>query len=178
MIIFAVVMIALLPTEAEAKIYDDTLRLHILAPSDKEEDQKLKLELRDAILESYGARLSGFSSINEAKASLSPMLSEIERFSADFIAKRGFGYSVQVTLTEEWYDTREYESFTLPCGYYSSLRVIMGDGEGQNWWCVLYPPLCLDFAKSNAYSDSEEALITGKYRVKFKILELVSEICK
>ncbi len=178
MILFAVMMIALLPTEAEARIYDDTLRLHILAASDADEDQALKLELRDAILENYGKELSGFENISDAKGSMSLLLDEIRVFSEDFIKESGFDYPVQITLTEEWYETREYEEFTLPKGYYSSLRVIIDEGEGQNWWCVLYPPLCLDFATSNAYSDSEEALILGKYKVKFKILELLSEICK
>jgi stage II sporulation protein R len=171
-------IIAILPTEAEAKIYEDTVRLHILAPSDKKEDQELKFALRDAILENFSDELSGFENSSIAKEELSKKLSKIDSFSNEFVKNQGYDYAVSVSLTNEWYDTRVYEEFTLPCGYYSSLRVIIGEGEGQNWWCVLYPPICLDFATGVGYNPSEEALIMGKYDVKFKILELLSELCR
>ena len=185
MILCVTLIISVMPTEAEGAIYEDTVRLHILANSDSEEDQNLKLKLRDAILEEFSKELSEFQSTSEAKSALLEKISEIEDFSEKKILEYGYSYSVRATLTEEWYDTREYEEFTLPKGYYTSLRVIIGEGEGKNWWCVMYPPLCLDIATENAprddgikkYSDSEFRLITtGGYRAKFKILELVSDI--
>ena len=100
------------------------------------------------------------------------------------IIKRGYNYTASATLTEEWYDTRSYENFTLPQGNYYSLRIIIGEGVGKNWWCVMFPPLCLDIATENApaddgivdYTKSEINLITNrKYTVKFKILELLSD---
>ena len=178
LILLSLVIIAALPTENDLEIYSDTLRLHILAASDTAEDQNLKLALRDGILSEYGERLSDFESVEGAKSELPLLLSDIESYSQSFIEARGFDYPVKATISEEWYETRDYGEFSLPCGYYSSLRVIIGEGEGENWWCVLYPPLCLDMSKSNLYSESEEALIMGKYKLKFKILELASELCR
>ena len=97
--------------------------------------------------------------------------------------ERGYDYGCEVEIGVEWYDTREYEDFTLPKGYYTSLRVMLGEAEGKNWWCVMYPPLCLDIATEDApddgalgYSKEEYALITNDgYNVKFKVLEVFSE---
>ena len=178
-------VIAVLPTEAESAIYEDTVRLHILANSDSKEDQELKLKLRDDILTRFSEELSSLENADEAKEKLTSVLPEIEAFSEEKIIEYGYSYSVKATLTEEWYDTREYEDFTLPKGYYTSLRIIIGNGDGQNWWCVMFPPLCLDMATEDAprddgikkYSDSEFKLISGNgYQAKFKILEVVSGI--
>jgi stage II sporulation protein R len=88
-------------------------------------------------------------------------------------------------MSYEWFDTRDYGDFTLPCGYYSSLTITIGRGMGQNWWCVMYPPMCLDIAladqsdNTDNYTDNENALISnGRYSVKFKVLELLSKICQ
>jgi len=179
MILTATLFIAAMPTEAECAIYEDTVRLHILASSDSEEDQRIKLRLRDEILKEFGEELSVFESTADAKARLAKRLDEIEHFSNEQLKKLGSDKQCSVTLSEEWYDTREYESFTLPQGYYTSLRIIIGEGEGQNWWCVMFPPLCLDAATSGqSYSKSEELLITKKYNIKFKILELVSDFMR
>ncbi len=176
MILCAALFLAVMPTEAECAIYEDTVRLHILAPSDSTEDQSLKLEIRDELLSVYGERLSVYESSVEAEKELSEILPEIEKFVNAKIKERGFEYTAKVMLTDEWYETRIYDSFTLPSGKYASLQVIIGEGNGQNWWCVMFPPLCLDTAtETEKYTDSEDALISGKYRVKFKILELISE---
>ena len=178
LILLALIIIGALPTENDFEIYSDTVRLHILAASNEEKDQNLKLELRDGILSKYGERLSRFDSVEGAKEELIQLLSDIESYSEDFIEARGFDYKVKATISEEWYETRDYGDFSLPSGYYSSLRVIIGEGEGENWWCVLYPPLCLDMSKSNLYTESEEGLVMGKYKIKFKLLELASELCR
>jgi stage II sporulation protein R len=179
MILIATVFIAAIPTEAEGAIYEDTVRLHILANSDSDADQELKLRLRDAILAEFGRELSVFESTEEATSELMGKLEEIRKFCDGKLSDYGSPYKTGVTLSEEWYDTREYGSFTLPKGYYTSLRVIIGEGGGKNWWCVMFPPLCLDAAvKKHTYTDREEILITKKYNIKFKILELISEIAR
>ena len=178
-------LIGALPTEAEGEIYEDTLRLHILANSDSKDDQALKIRVRDYILTEYGSRLRSGGSIDEAKEEISVILPEIEADVSEKIAEWGYKYTVRATLSEEWYETREYEDFTLPAGYYCSLRVIIGNGEGKNWWCVMYPPLCMEMACEDApwddgvinYTKEEFSLITsGKYNIKFKILEEVSRV--
>ncbi len=184
MLLCAVLLIAAVPTEAEAEIYEDTLRLHILAASDSKEDQALKYEIRDEILRKYGSILSEADSPEGAAMLAEELLSKIEKDTAMWLSERGYAYPVSATLTEEWYDTREYEDFTLPAGYYKSLRIIIDGGEGKNWWCVMYPPLCMNLATESApaddgiidYTKEEVTLIkSGKYNVKFKILEVAAK---
>lgn len=184
-LLVATLLIAVIPTDAEAKIYEDTIRLHILANSDTKEDQALKLEIRDRILEKYGVMLSASKSVEQAKNEMEELLQSIEQDATVWIQELGYNYGARATLSEEWYDTREYEDFTLPAGYYTSLRVIIGDGDGKNWWCVMYPPLCTEIATERApkddfvidYSREEISLIQGgKYNVKFKILEDLSRV--
>ena len=176
--------IAIMPTERDAAIYEDTLRLHILANSDSEADQNLKYAIRDRLLTKYGQALSRTYSKEEAEEKVSAMLRDIEADVDLWIREEGYSYTSQVTLGTEWYDTREYESFTLPKGYYTSLRVMLGEAEGRNWWCVMYPPLCTDIATEEAprddaimrYTREEYALITDEgYNIKFKMLEVFSE---
>ncbi len=181
-LLFATLMVSALPTDAEGEIYSDTLRLHILAESDSEDDQKIKLALRDRLLTEYGAQLSAAESLKSAEERIETLLPEIGEFCKRELLLLGHSGEVECTLTTEWYDTREYEDFTLPAGYYRSLRVIIGEGEGKNWWCVMYPPLCLDIATESApaddaigYTDGEIRLISGnRYNVKFKLLETIS----
>ena len=178
MVLMAALFIAVMPTEAEGAVYEDTVRLHILAKSDSAEDQAAKIALRDAVLSEFGERLRAAECAEDARGTLSGMVGEIEEFCAEELLEMGYSGVVGVTLIEEWYETREYADFTLPAGVYTSLRIVIGEGEGQNWWCVMYPPMCLDVACEDAadiYTDEERALISGNgYRAKFKILELIS----
>ena len=183
-LLLGTLIMAAMPTEAEASIYTDTIRLHILAASDSAEDQELKLEIRDEILKKYGEELKCEGDISAAKNKINELLPEIENFVNEKIREGGYSYSASATLSEEWYDTREYEDFTLPKGTYTSLRIIIDEGKGKNWWCVMFPPLCLDIATENApkddgiidYTREEVNLISNdKYKVKFKILELLSD---
>ena len=128
--------------------------------------------MRDRLLLKYGELLRAGGSFEEAKRVASELLPEIEKSAEEWIRELGFDYGVTATLTEEWYETREYESFSLPAGYYTSLRVIIGEGAGKNWWCVMYPPLCMELASEDAprddgvidYTNEEITLITsGKY---------------
>lgn len=187
-LLLATVVIAAMPTAGEAAIYDDVIRLHILAPSDTEEDQALKLKVRDAVLSEYGSLLSAAKDKETAEATVRSLLPEIERLAAETVAREGDSVSVSATLSREQYDRRTYEGFTMPAGEYLSLRIVLGEGAGQNWWCVLFPPLCTELAVKKEYGDvdlpvgltpEEYALITGDgddYRVRFKLLETLSEL--
>ena len=170
-------MIAILPTECEGAIYDDTIRLHILANSDSEEDQAVKLAIRDRVLEKYSELLKSDGEISKAKENVTSRLGEIECDCEGWLKELGYDYGVKATLVNEWYETRDYEDFSLPCGYYTSLKVELGRADGKNWWCVMYPPMCLDIAtvSEKEYTKSEQALISKNgYNVKFKLLELIS----
>ena len=190
-VILLVVMMAVsfLPVHGEQEVYDTVVRLHVLANSDGEEDQALKLTVRDAMLEAAAPYLEGCTTQEEAIRSLTLHLSDLEAVAAETITAEGYDYPVTVLLGEEDYPTRTYETCAFPAGTYVSLRVCIGDAEGQNWWCCLFPPLCLTAA--SAKSDNEDAFIqvgltkdqygiiteTGKtkYKVRFKILEVIED---
>ena len=177
-VLLATVMMAAIPTEAEGKIYEDTVRLHILAHSDSEEDQKVKIYIRDYLLSTYGEALSGYENADAAAEAMAVLLPKIEAAAEEKLKEAGFSYGAHVTLSEEWYERREYADAVYPAGEYTSLRVILGDGAGKNWWCVMFPPLCLDMALGDEipYSKEEHALIGGKYKLKLKSLELAARL--
>ena len=175
-LLIAILFISVFPTEEEYGIYEDTVRLHILANSDSKEDQSLKLKIRDRLLEKYSSSLMGYDSKEEAEDALSVMIPSITEDVNGWIADEGYNYESRISISSEWYDTRVYEEYTLPQGYYTSLVVSIGDGDGQNWWCVMYPPLCLGVAvEGDTLTDEEYDLIRrGQCSYKFKILELLS----
>jgi stage II sporulation protein R len=184
-VLIITLLLSVLPTDAEANIYEDTIRLHILANSDSKEDQALKISVRDGLLLEYGERLRSAGSFEGAAQLAEGLLSEIENFAEELINAEGYDYNVTAILSEEWYETRDYDDFSLPCGIYTSLRIIIGEGMGKNWWCVMYPPLCTELACEDApaddgfidYTKEELILISGsKYNLKFKILEDLSRV--
>ena len=180
-------VIGLLPVSGEDKIYDEVVRLHVLANSDSEEDQALKLKVRDGVVEKVGELLEGVSDKEEALEVLSreEAQREIEDVAARIIADEGYAYSVKVSLGEEEYPRKNYEALCFPSGTYTSLRVQIGEAEGQNWWCVLFPQLCLGVAtKSNeeafvevGFTPEQYKIVTDtddpEYEIKFKILEII-----
>lgn len=184
----AAVLIFSLWLEGEGEqLSADVLRLHVLANSDSEEDQALKLTVRDAVLEEANALLEGVADRGEAEEILADKLYELALAGAERVAAEGYDYPVTVSLEEMWFPTREYEDFALPAGDYTALRVLIGEGGGQNWWCVVFPPLCLgavceqveDTAAMAGLSGDNVSLITGEdggYVVKFKLLELWDEL--
>ena len=178
-ILLAAFLVAACPVSGEESIYRDVIRLHVLAASDSTEDQNDKIAVRDAILSEYGDLFRGFTDRNEAENALTAELrQEIAATAKRCLTERGSEAPVTVTLSEEDYPTRDYGSFSLPAGRYLSLRVVIGEGEGQNWWCVLCPPLCTAAAVEGVplgLSDAEYRLLTdGKASVRFKTLELLS----
>ena len=121
---------------------ENLLRLHVVANSDSEADQALKLQVRDAVLQEAGQWCRDAESMEEANVLLCTHLEGITLAAEDVVRREGFSDRVRAQVTEEYYPTRQYEGFTLPAGRYRSLRVTIGEGEGRNWWCVVFPPLC------------------------------------
>ena len=180
-LLLATLLLAALPVRGEEEIYSDVIRLHIIAASDTEEDQTLKLSVRDAVLGVYGSALTSYPDRDSAAEAAREMLPGIRSLAEQTLREAGCDKPVSVTLTEEEYPTRDYETFSLPAGRYLSLRVLIGETEGHNWWCVLYPPLCLDTATDGELlTDAEWGLLTenggGHYRVKFKLLEWLKKV--
>ena len=178
-ILFATLLCAVIPTEAEAAIYSDTLRLHIRARSDSEEDQQIKLAIRDRLLERFGQYPTPCNK-NEAVLLLSEDIDKIEETVNGWLFELGCDYTATVELAVEWFETRDYGDFSLPAGEYTTLNVELGGGGGENFWCVMYPPMCRDAATGmELYSGEEASLIYGgKYKVKFKLLELCTSLAK
>ena len=182
-VLVAVMIISVFPVSGEETVYDNTVRLHVIANSDSDEDQAIKLKVRDAILESVGKET--YTDYDSAYNGISGLIPEIETTANKTLADLGQTYHAEVMLGEEYYPVREYDGYTLPEGKYTSLRVILGEGNGHNWWCVLFPPLCTqaaekqDFISAGISSEGYE-MIKGaerpKYKVRFRILEILSGI--
>ena len=178
-LLLSALLLAALPVSGEEAVYSDVVRLHILAQSDDEGDQADKLAVRDAILEGYRDFFNGFSTRNEVETALTEeKLNEIRGTAEETLRSRGKAADVSVTYSREYYPTRTYDAVTLPAGEYGSLRVVIGAGEGKNWWCVLFPPLCTAASVEGVplgLSDPEYRLVTGgKKSVRFKSLELIA----
>ena len=169
-----------LALRTQDELADKVVRLHVLANSDSEEDQALKLKVRDVVLE-RAAILEQSADRREAESRLRGELLELERIAAEEIAAEGYNYPVTVELENTDFPTKEYDGFTLPAGEYLALRVIIGEGQGQNWWCVVFPPLCTAAsadvpasALAAGFSEEEVNLITEEnqgYVLKFKAVE-------
>ena len=163
------------------QIYDETIRLHILAASDSAQDQSLKLKVRDALLIEMAEWTSGATDKASSEAILRDRLAEMERIAEEVLAREGYPTKVHATLTKEYYPTRSYEGVRLPAGEYTSLQVKIGKAEGKNWWCVLFPNLCTATAKAEktmaetGFSKSQIRLLTDdespRYTIRFRIVE-------
>ena len=165
----------------QQQLSDKVLRLHVLANSDSEADQALKRKVRDSVLETASAILVDCPDRETAEQRLSAALPEIEDAARARIAAEGGKQTVTAELRPTVFPTREYEDFTLPAGEYLALRVVLGEGEGHNWWCVVFPPLCAETTSSLSQTamaagltEEEVALITESdgYQLKFKAVEL------
>lgn len=185
----AAAILSLAPVHGETEIYDNVLRLHVIAESDSDEDQALKLKVRDAVLTCLSDGLEDCTSFEEAYRTVDGMRDTIISAAEDCVCGNGASCSVSVELGREKYPTRDYGTASLPAGVYNSLRVVLGDGAGKNWWCVLFPTICTGFASSSdtaadeyaavGFTPEEYRIITGdsgEIRVKFRILEIISEL--
>ncbi len=159
-------------------IRDKVLRLHILANSDSTQDQHLKYLVRDALLTQGGHILQGAHTKEQAIARLQEHLPELTRIARQTLIEQGDDSAVTCTVQPTYFATRTYETVTLPAGNYTALRVVIGEGNGQNWWCIMFPNLCIPAA---AESPPTESYFTAgqtdlmehgqRYQVKFKAVE-------
>lgn len=172
---------------SQSALADRVLRLHVVANSDSAADQALKLQVRDAVLIEAAPLLEGLHDPKAAEAALLPHLDELALTGQAVLAQAGCHDTVSVSVEDQWFPTRNYDTFSLPAGNYRALRVVIGEGMGQNWWCVIFPPLCLasvteevaETAANAGLSGDQISLITGQdgqYVLKFRIIEWWQEL--
>lgn len=174
----------------QADLQDNLIRLHIIADSDSEADQSVKLKVRDAVLKSVGDKLS-VSDGDVCREEIINNLDEIEKIANDVLEENGFTYKARAVYGKFSFPEKTYKSMTLPAGDYYGVRIVLGSGEGHNWWCVMYPPLCFQEGEEVTLSSESERLLREKLDkdtydiitkknnevvVKFKVVEIVQEI--
>lgn len=167
----------------QQKLSGELIRLHVIANSDSQSDQSAKLKVRDSVLELLTPALENITDINEAETVINNELIELCGAAQSSLLDSGKFYCVRAELCREDYPTRKYDGFALPAGSYLSLKIILGKGQGHNWWCVVFPPLCMTSAENkDAFSgltDESAKLInadSGEYRLKFRVIELYEKL--
>lgn len=167
------------------EVRENVLRLHITANSDSQADQAVKLKVRDALLQSGAEVFDGSVTAAEAEEKLVPELARLEEIADGVLKENGCDYTSRAYIVKEYFDEREYDGLTMPAGEYTALRVALGTGEGKNWWCVMFPPLCLPAAVKKTEDDvytlfgenGARVVKAGNgYKVRFKIAEIAAEI--
>jgi len=180
---------------ALADVPEKIIRLHVVANSDSPVDQQLKLQVRDKIISSMSGRLEGLKDISEVKSIVQGSLAEIEAAAREVIEENRKLYGVKAAFTEMDFPTRAYGNITLPAGTYQALNIVIGEGKGKNWWCVMFPPLCfIDVAhgviaeetmkelRTSLTEEEYSLLISSKepgevsVKLRFKILELAKSM--
>ena len=176
---------------------DKLIRFHVIANSDSDEDQNLKLKVRDAIIDYLQPKLLESESIEESESIIKKEYSELEKISKNIILENGYNYDIQVGIDYSEFPTKQYSNVILPAGEYKALRIIIGEGKGKNWWCVMFPPLCFvdeqkgiidkdtDDKLREILTEEEYELISQKtskqmnrVQIKFKIVEIIQNIIK
>lgn len=166
-------------------IRENTLRLHILANSDSPADQALKLKIRDAVLSHSGELFSGCDTRQKMVGAAQEQLSDIQRIAEQTAMHNGYDLPVTVSITDMFFETRRYDNVLLPAGTYTAVRIELGEAAGKNWWCVLYPPLCVSAAQTGF--TEEEAQISDsllqqeelpRYRVRLAVVEWWESLCR
>ena len=174
--------VSFFPTKEDSDIYGKVIRLHVIANSDNDYDQQLKLKVRDAILAEVEKWEIEGGNIEEVKDFYEKRLDILKKTAENTVNDADYKYPINLSLEKEHYPVKSYNDFSLPSGTYLSLKVEIGEAEGKNWWCVLYPPLCLSAAKSEevmvqaGFTGEQVKIVTendssAKYKVKFKLLE-------
>lgn len=164
--------------QTAAEVRESTLRLHIRADSDEERDQQLKLLVRDAILEQSGDLFAQSGGKQQALTAARRSLPRIEQIAQDTLRKNGCTKPVKAKVVRMYFDTTDYERFTLPAGEYDALRVEIGSGAGHNWFCVLYPGLCLTAAQGEELypEPAQQKLVTAAPEIRFAALEWLQKL--
>ena len=166
---------------------EQVIRFHVIANSDSSEDQALKLQVRDAVLEATETFYPQNATLEEAKTALAQHLQQLSQVGQQVVEEQGYDYTVTATLGECWFPTKEYDGFAFPAGTYTALNIEIGAAEGQNWWCVAFPPLCMGAAsetletaaEAGFFSQNQITLITEEnqgYVLKFKSMELLGQL--
>lgn len=165
------------------RISTQVFRLHVLANSNSDEDQNLKLKVKDKINEYTASLLSGDSNKYEAEKIIQENLEDIKAIGQKEVYKNGYDYIVNASLENSYFNTRKYDTFTLPAGNYDALKVTIGSGQGKNWWCVVFPELCVATAEDekkleDVLDDKEVKLVTDddRYHLEFKSVEIYENI--
>lgn len=171
------------------------IRFHVIANSDSDEDQKLKLKVRDNVISYLQPKLAKSNSIEESEKIIKSEYDNLKKISEDTIHTNGYDYGVTVGIVHSNFPTKQYSNVVLPAGEYKALKIIIGNGEGKNWWCVMFPPLCFvddqkgiidkktDEKLKQILTEEEYKLITqkskndaNKVKIKFKSIELIQEL--
>lgn len=163
---------------AAENISDKVLRLHILAASDTAEDQDMKLKLKNYFLENTSSLFIG-KTVEENIKIATDNREYIENICNDFLKENNYNKKAKVTVTNEFFSTRVYDDFTLPAGNYNTVKIEIGEGEGHNWWCIVFPSVCLSACSSTLseyLTEEEMELVQSGYTPKFKIIEIVEKI--
>ncbi len=179
------VIYSVIPFQAScAEIPNEVFRLHIVANSDSDCDQELKLKVRDRVLEYTSALFENAKSKEEAESLISKNLQSIADVAYDEILKNGFTYNVNAQIARMYFTTRYYENYTLPSGTYDALRITIGQGKGHNWWCVIYPSICISSSQSQdskakeVFDEEQYNIVKNEhYEYKFKVVELFEKLC-
>lgn len=165
------------------EIPNHVLRLHVLANSDTVEDQNLKLKVRDRIVEESAGLLDNAKNKEEAQKIIKSAVPILKKAAQDEVIKNGYNYPVNVEMTNMYFTTRKYSKVTLPAGDYDALRVTIGKAAGHNWWCVIFPPMCLPAAEeqkelSDVLNSNQLQIVeqSGEFEVKFKTVEVLEDI--
>ncbi len=166
------------------RVRDSVLRLHIIANSDAEDAQALKLKVRDALLTLSADYFKNCKTRDDSEIAAKAHLEDLKAEAQRVINENGYDYNVSVSVGEAFFGTRRYDKFTLPAGNYDALRVVIGEGRGHNWWCVMFPPVCLPAATGaqigDALSDRDTEVVENepKYKAEFKCVELYEKAKK
>ncbi|MDD7674059.1 MAG: stage II sporulation protein R [Oscillospiraceae bacterium] len=170
------------------RLNEELIRLHVVANSDRVEDQELKLLVRDAIITSLRQALADVRDTEQAKEYLQENLPKLQELANKTLDAAGSAQQAVVTLCREGFPTRQYNTFSLPAGIYEALRVTIGDGAGKNWWCVVFPSLCVpqtsqgfsDTAAGAGFPDALSGALTGEepYQIRFYLLDKLGELEK
>lgn len=166
---------------------ENLVRMHVVANSDSPEDQALKYQVRDAVMERLGQDAGAWATAQEARQHLQGMLQELRDTANQALQSAGSALQATVTLTQEQFPVREYETFRLPSGIYEALRITIGAGQGENWWCVVFPSLCMPASGASFQQTAQTAGISdrlgqtltqdsGPYAVRFKLLDWLGQV--
>lgn len=178
------IIFSMIPFSAQCKnVSDEVFRLHILANSDSENDQNLKIKVRDKVLKYTEEIYREADSLKSAETLTADNLQQIANVAKQEVIDNGYNYTVKAEICNMYFNTRYYENVTMPSGNYDALRIIIGEGKGKNWWCVMYPSLCVGTATN--YEALEESVADDEYKImtennhqyKFKIVEYFEKIC-